>query len=155
MNTFTKRAGIIGSAGAAVAALAVAGIAMPATAATDDRGIDSVSADTTTFNFLDYLENNIPIGVGEGVLAGGILNGGLVNGPLVGDIGSDRRLYESALTEWVSKEESGYSPDRMDAGVWALTALLYPESMKNGMPGSGVLHNPNQMRTLGLGRRIR
>lgn len=63
--------------------------------------------------------------------------------------------YESALTEWVSKEESGYSPDRMDAGVWALTALLYPESMKNGMPGSGVLHNPNQMRTLGLGRRIR
>lgn len=57
---------------------------------------------------------------------------------------------ESVLTEWVSKKESGYSPDRLDANVWALTPLLFPQSMKNGLPGTTKFTSVNRVRA-GLG----
>lgn len=57
--------------------------------------------------------------------------------------------YESQLTEWV-EGESGYSPDRLDAGVWAVTPLLFPESLKGGLPGSSRTRSPNALRPSGL-----
>lgn len=60
--------------------------------------------------------------------------------------------YESQLTEWVEKE-SGYSPDRMDAGVWALTSLLIPQATKGGVPGTARALSPNRLRrTLGVAK---
>lgn len=46
--------------------------------------------------------------------------------------------YESQLTSWVYGD-SGYSPDRMDAGVQGLAAGLFPEATATGMPGSTTL----------------
>ena len=53
--------------------------------------------------------------------------------------------YETQITEWT--EGSGYSPDRMDAGVWGLSSLLYPETMKGGLPGSGSSISANRATT--------
>jgi phage terminase large subunit-like protein len=46
--------------------------------------------------------------------------------------------YESQLTSWVYGD-SGYSPDRMDAGVQGLAAGLFPEAVTSGMPGTTLL----------------
>lgn len=51
--------------------------------------------------------------------------------------------YESQITEWT--EDSGYSPDRMDAGVWGISACLFPEVLKGGgLPGAGSVLAPNR-----------
>ena len=50
---------------------------------------------------------------------------------------------ESQLCEWV-ESESGYSPDRMDACVWALTALLFPEKIKTTSGGTIRGFSPNR-----------
>lgn len=59
---------------------------------------------------------------------------------------------ESQLTEWV-EGESGYSPDRMDALVWATTPLLIPAVVKSGSGGAGKIQSVNRIRPgLGLTR---
>lgn len=55
--------------------------------------------------------------------------------------------------EWV-EGESGYSPDRLDAGVWAGMPLLFPESLKGGLPGSARSYTPNRLRTLSGVRQV-
>ena len=47
--------------------------------------------------------------------------------------------------EWV-EGESGYSPDRLDAGVWAVSPLLFPETLKGGLPGTARTSSPNALR---------
>jgi len=49
--------------------------------------------------------------------------------------------YETQITEWT--KDSGYSPDRMDAGVWGLSSVLLPQVMKNGLPGGGTATSAN------------
>lgn len=51
--------------------------------------------------------------------------------------------YESQLTSWVYGD-SGYSPDRMDAGVQGLAAGLFPEAVTSGMPGTTLLRTAAQ-----------
>ena len=49
---------------------------------------------------------------------------------------------EDQLTAW-TPEDKGYSPDRLDAVVHGLSALLFPEAMvKGGVPGTTTSHSP-------------
>lgn len=57
---------------------------------------------------------------------------------------------EEQLTSWV-EGESGYSPDRLDACVWATAPLMFPETLKGGMPGTARSTSPNSLRPSGLG----
>lgn len=49
---------------------------------------------------------------------------------------------EDQLTSW-TPEDKGYSPDRLDALVHGLSALLFPDALvKGGVPGSATSHSP-------------
>jgi predicted phage terminase large subunit-like protein len=49
---------------------------------------------------------------------------------------------EDQLTSW-TPDDKGYSPDRLDSVVHALSAVLFPEALiKGGVPGSTVSHSP-------------
>ena len=61
---------------------------------------------------------------------------------------------EEQLTSWVTKDESGYSPDRLDAAVWSAMPLLFPETLKGGLPGSARTQTPNSFRRLSGTRQV-
>jgi len=61
---------------------------------------------------------------------------------------------EEQLTSWVTKDESGYSPDRLDAAVWSTVPLLFPETLKGGLPGSARAQTPNAYRQLSGTRQV-
>jgi phage terminase large subunit-like protein len=48
---------------------------------------------------------------------------------------------EDQITGWV-EGEAGYSPDRMDAMVHGCAASIFPDSMKDGLPGASSIHRP-------------
>jgi phage terminase large subunit-like protein len=49
---------------------------------------------------------------------------------------------EDQLTTW-TPEDKGYSPDRLDALVHGLSALLFPDALvKGGVPGAAQSHSP-------------
>lgn len=56
---------------------------------------------------------------------------------------------ESQITSYVATE-SGYSPDRMDALVWACAAGMFPEALINGIPGSAAIRSVARKQIAGV-----